>query len=87
MSRILVELLYRFWLYFGKFMAWKMRRAKDREPEYREYWVHRRQAAEGYMGTETRYRPTPKAIRLLDLLVWYSPLGQLIVWRTKRSDW
>lgn len=84
---ILVEPLYRFWLYLGKFMAWRVRRAKDHEPEYREYWVHRHQAAEGYLGTETRCRPTARIFRLLELLTWYSPLGQLIVWRTKKGDW
>lgn len=87
MSEILLEVLYRFWRCCEKFMAWRARRAKDREPEFRESWWARREAAEGYLGTELKYKPTPKFIRLLDLLVWYSPVGQFTVWWTKRGDW
>jgi len=80
-------MLYQIWLRFEKLEAWWLQHKKGGEIVIRESWWARREAAGGYLGTETRYRPTPKLLRLLELLVWYSPLGQLIVWRAKRGDW
>lgn len=87
MSGILTELLYRFWVSFEKMVAWWLRRRKGADVVVREVWWARRETSEGYLGTETTYKPTPRIIRLLELLAWYSPPGQLIVWRIKRSDW
>lgn len=87
MREFLVEALYHIWVRYERFVAWRMKRAKGGDVIIRESWIHRREAAQDSLGTPLDYKPQSKISRFFDLLLWYSPLGQYMVWRIKKSDW
>lgn len=80
------ELIYQIWIRYERFIAWRMERAKGGDVVIREVWIHKRECAAGYLGMPLDYKPQSKISRFFDLLLWYSPLGQLIVWRIKKSE-
>lgn len=88
MSNLMAELLYHIWLRFEKVVAWWLQHQKGSEVIIREVWIHKRETAQGYLGTALVYKGPPnRVLRILDLAMWYSVFGQLILWRTKKGDW
>jgi len=86
-TEMLYEAIYRLWRGYEKYTVWRMKRAKGGDVVIRESWVYRRECAAGYLGTITERKPQSKISRFFDLLLWYSPVGQVIVWRMKKSAW